>query len=448
MLRQHPWLGLALLIVGQLALLVGLRELRRRKALHAEVSRKVAHVALGMSMLACPFLFDVMWPIAVLTGAAVFVIAVMRWMPGIKERFGGVVGGVARGSSGDFYFPLSAAILFVITNGDRLLFGIPILTLTFADATAALIGVFYGRTRMTGGDKTVEGSLAFFLVAFFATHVPLLLLSDATRGASLIIALIFGLLVMLLEAVSLYGTDNVFIPFGGYLLLRSFIGMSTTRLGVLLLVVLLVLALVLTLRRLRSLNDAAMLAAVLVGFLVWSVGGYRWLVPPLVFFLTYTPLWPRRSLLRHKPHDVTSIMTVVSAGLLWLLLAVRFDAPELYYPYTLAFASHLMFIGINWHRIAKPTNVAALTLAVSVLAAWMVMFVPFAVLSWEAAGAVRLVASAPLWLALGGVAYMTFVRSGRGESPASYPWTRQALLGLLTSVLGLASLATTWWARS
>lgn len=430
-----------------MGLLVALSELRRRAALHPEVSRKVAHVALGMSMLACPFLFDVVWPVAVLAGAAVVVIAIMRWMPGVRERFAGVVGGVARGSGGDLYFPLSAAILFIITNGDRLLFGIPILTLTFADATAALIGVHYGRTRMRGADKTVEGSLAFFLVAFFATHVPLLLLSDATRGASLIIALIFGLLVMLLEAVSLYGTDNVFIPFGGYLLLRSFADMSTMRLGVLLLVVLCVLAVVLTLRRLRSLNDAAMLAAVLAAFLVSSVGGYPWLVPPLVLFLTYTPLWPRRSLLRDKPHDVTSILTVMSAGLVWLLLAVRFDAPELYYPYTLAFAAHLMFIGITWHRIAKPRNVPALTLAVSVLSAWTVMFVPFVVLSWEATSTMRLVAAAPLWLALGGVAYMACVRPPRGEPSASYPWTRQALLGLLTSVLGLASLATTWAAR-
>lgn len=441
MLRQNPWLGLALLIVVQLALLVGLRELRSRMALHAEVSRKAAHVALGLSLLACPFLFDTVWPVAALAGAAVFVIAVMRWMPGIKERFGGVVGGVARGSGGDFYFPLSAAALFVIANGDRILFGVPILILTFADAIAALIGVFYGRVRMTGADKTVEGSLAFFLVAFFATHVPLLLLSDTTRGASLMIALIVGLLVMLLEAVSLYGTDNVFIPFGGYLLLRAFLTMSTARLGVLLLVVLLVFALVFAMRRRRSLNDSAMLAAVLVGFLVWSVGGWRWIVPPLVYFLTYTPLWPRKSLLRDKPHNVTTIMAVVSAGLLWLLLAVRFNAPELYYPYTLAFACHLMFMGITWHRIAKPRTAAWLTLAVSAVAGWAVMFAPFALLSWGTAGSTILVLAALLWLAVGGVAYMILVRSGRDVPPESYAWTRHALLGVATSALGVVPVA-------
>lgn len=444
---MNPWLGLALLIGVQLALLIGLRELRRRKALHAEVSRKVAHVALGLSMLACPLLFDVVWPMAVLAGAAVFVIAVMRWTPGIKERFGGVVGGVERGSGGDFYFPLSAAVLFVVTEGDVILYGIPILTLTFADAVAALIGVFYGRMRMTGADKTVEGSLAFFLVAFFATHVPLLLLSDATRGAALIIALIFGLLMMMLEAVSLYGTDNVFIPFGGYLLLRAFLGMSTERLGVLLLVVVVAFALVLTLRRMRSLNDAAMLAAVLVGFLVWSVGGWKWLLPPLVFFLTYTPLWPRRSQLRTKPHDVASIMSVASAGFLWLLIAIRYDVAEAYYPYTVAYAAHLTFVGITWHRFARHRSSAALTLARSVVAAWIVMFVPFFIVTrTEWPEALRLVAAAPLWLAIGGAAFMALVRWGRDDSEPTYPWTRQAIIGVVTSALGLMMFAPTWLA--
>ena len=441
-MRQNPWLGLALLIGVQMAILVGLRELRRRTALHAEVSRKVAHVALGLSMLACPFLFDVVWPVGVLAGAAVFVIAVMRWLPGIKERFGGVVGGVSRGSGGDFYFPLAAALLFVLTGGDRILFGVPILILTFADAGAALIGVFYGRTRMLGADKTVEGSLAFFLVAFFATHVPLLLLSDTTRGASLVIALIVGLLVMMLEAVSLYGTDNVFIPFGCYLLLRSFLGMSTGRLGVMLIVVVLALVLVLSFRRQRSLNDAAMLAAVLVGFLVWSVGGWRWLLPPLLFFLTYTPLWPRRSQLRNRPHEVTSIMAVVSAGLLWLLMDIQFDFVAAYYLYTLSFAAHLTFVGITWHRFTKPTHNAAVTLTRSAFAAWVVMFVPFVIVAGGGSPIERMWAAAAfLWLAIGGTAFMALVRWGRTESEASYPWTRQALLGIATSALGLIAFA-------
>jgi phytol kinase len=434
----NPWLGLAMLIGAQLALLVGLRDLRKRWSLHAEVSRKTAHVALGLSMLACPLLFAVAWPLYALAGSAVFVIAVMRWLPGIKERFGGVVGGVDRGSGGDFYFPVSAAVLFALTRGDLILFGVPILILTFADAIAALIGVFYGRLRMTGADKTVEGSLAFFLVAFFATHVPLLLWSDTSRGASLLIALIVGLLVMLLEAVSLYGSDNVFIPFGGYLLLRSFMGMSTGRLGVMLIVVVLVLVLVLSLRRHRSLNDAAMLAAVLVGFLAWSVGGWRWLLPPLVFFLMYAPLWPRKSQLRSRPHDVTSIMAVVSAGLLWLLMDVQFGFVAAYYLYTLAYAAHFTFIGITWHRFTRPKRSAALMIALSAFAAWVVMFVPFVFVAGSDSPSEKVWAlTAILCLAAGGAAFMALVRWGRDESEASYPWTRQALIGAATSLLGL-----------
>jgi phytol kinase len=434
-LSWNPWAGLALLIGGQMALLVVLRELKHRRGLHPEVSRKAAHVALGLSMLACPILFAEPWPIAVLSGAALFVIAVMRWLPAIKSKFGGVVGGVARGSGGDLYFPLSALLLYWITDGDLILFGVPILILTVADALAAVIGVFYGRTKLVGADKTVEGSLAFFLAAFFATHVPLLLASDAPRGASLMIALIIGILVMLLEAVSLYGSDNMFIPIGGYLLLKQFVGMSIARLSVTLLVVVSLMALVLFFRRGRSLNDAALLAAVLVGFVAWSVGGWQWLVPPLVFFLTSAKLWPRKAHLRDKPHDVSTVMSVSSAGLLWLLLFVQYDARNLYYHYTLAFAAHLVFVGITWHRFMRPGRHPVVAVGTSVVAAWIVMFAPFVLTRWfESGDALYLAATAPVWLTLGGIAFTLLVRWGTSRSEETYPWVRQAVIGGVASM--------------
>ncbi len=436
MLTAYPSTGLALLIGAQVILLVLLRELRHRRGLHPEVSRKITHIALGLSMAACPYLFDEAWPVFVLAGSAVFVIAVMRWLPAIKQRFGGVVGGVARGTGGDFYFPVAAAVLFGIADGDRILYGVPILTLTFADATAALIGVFYGRNHLTGADKTVEGSLAFFLAAFFSTHVPLLLQSSATRGESLVIAVIFGLIVMLLEAVSLYGTDNVIIPLGGYLLLRAFLGMSAPRLSVLLGVVLLMGALVLTLRRRRSLDDAAMLAAVLVGFLVWSVGGWRWVVPPLVFFLAYVPLWPSRRVLRHKSHGVRAIMAVTSAGLLWLALAVVLKTQAFYYVYTLAFAAHLTFIGIDWQHGMRRKLTPFVTVGRSIVVAWLAMFIPYAIVMWGAHDARALAWFAPAWLAVGGVAYVLLVQA-KQTPHIEQPWTRQALIGVGASALGL-----------
>jgi phytol kinase len=230
---KNPWIGIGILVPGLVAMLLALRALRARYALHPEVSRKAAHVGLGLATLSFPLLFDSVWPVALLGLLTVVVLAAMRWLPVLRSDFGPLVHGVERRSGGEFFFPVAAAGLFVVTKGDPILFGIPILTLALADAVAAVVGVYYGRIRYQTGEhpKTLEGSVAFFTVAFLATHIPLLLFTATGRTESVLIGLMFGMLVMLLEAVSLRGTDNLVIPFGGYVLLDAFLQKSAPELS-------------------------------------------------------------------------------------------------------------------------------------------------------------------------------------------------------------------------
>ena len=108
------------------------------------------------------------------------------------------------------------------------------LTLALADAGAALIGKRYGTLHYVTGDgeKTVEGSAAFLIVALLSTQVPLLLFTGTGRAESLVIALTLALLVMLLEAIAWRGLDNLFIPLGAFFLLKSFLRMDLTALVV------------------------------------------------------------------------------------------------------------------------------------------------------------------------------------------------------------------------
>ena len=67
-------------------------------------------------------------------------------------------------------------------------------------------------------------------------------------------------------------------------------------------------------RRRRTLDDYALVAGVLVGYVAWSAGGWRWLVPPCVLFAAYTVLWPRRAQLRERPHDMIAVFSVTATG--------------------------------------------------------------------------------------------------------------------------------------
>src|SRR4030095_3000278 len=95
----------------------------------------------------------------------------------LRERYGGIIGGVARQSWGEIYFPVAVGLLFYFSKGDSLLYAVPILILSFADALSALIGTRHGRLRFStdDGQKSIEGSATFFVVAFLGTFITLLM---------------------------------------------------------------------------------------------------------------------------------------------------------------------------------------------------------------------------------------------------------------------------------
>ena len=137
-----------------LALIGGLALFHRVRAPESETLRKLLHVVSGLLTLTFPFLFADRWPVLLLTGASATLIAAMKWLRPIRARLGHVVGGDDRATLGEIYFPIAVAIIFWLAHGrSPLLFCIPILVLTLADATGALIGIRYGRNRYIGAAK-------------------------------------------------------------------------------------------------------------------------------------------------------------------------------------------------------------------------------------------------------------------------------------------------------
>jgi phytol kinase len=436
----HPLVGVAIVVAALLGMLAVLRLVRARYGLHPELLRKMAHVGLGLATLSFPWLFDRPWPVVLLGGLALSTLLSLRYVPFLRRSVGGVVNGVERSSGGDLYFPIAATGLFLLSGGDKVLFSIPILTLAFADAVAALIGVFYGRLRYEGaeGKKSIEGSVAFFMVAFLATHIPLLLGTDTGRAESLLIGLTFGLLVMILEAIAWRGLDNLFIPFGGFLLLRAFLALDARTLLVRFVVTAVLLALVLALRKRRTLSDSAVLAGVLIGYFAWSVGGWHWLVPPLVLFVAYTLIWPRTAQLRERPHDMVAVFSVAGCGMLWLLLATVFRRPELYFPYTLAFAANLCFIGITWWRDYRRRDAPWQGVLVAALVAWAALLAPYLAVVGASRGTLASAALGLAALVAGGTLFALVVPNKHNRPSRDFPWARQAALGIGTSALGFA----------
>ena len=212
-------------MTGVLAVLGGalglLQRWQRRQSVHSETVRKALHVLMGSVALSFPLVFTTVWPVVGLAALSLALMLALRRVPWLRRRFGSVLYSVGRRSYGEVCFPVAVCALFVGSGGGGIGYVIPLLLLTLADPAAALVGTRLGRMRFAsfGGAKSGEGSLAFFLVAVPCALLPLALVGTPL-AAALLTALAIATAATFIEAASGHGLDNLFVPLGGFALLR------------------------------------------------------------------------------------------------------------------------------------------------------------------------------------------------------------------------------------
>lgn len=214
--------GLLIIAGGLAGLLLAVRACQRRWRMHPELARKLFHVGGGLAGLSLPWLFTEVWPVLAITASLTAALIAMRRVRQLRTGLGRVLGGIERFSLGELCFPVSVCTVYLACHEEILLYSVPILILTFADAGAALVGIRYGSLhyRTLDGVKTIEGSAAFFLLAFLSAYLPILLWAGEGGAAPFLIALTVGVLITVVEAVSWAGLDNLFVPVSSFLLLR------------------------------------------------------------------------------------------------------------------------------------------------------------------------------------------------------------------------------------
>lgn len=353
-------------------------QLIARTGVAPETTRKMMHAGSGLLTLSFPFLFDSFWPVLLLTASSVLLIGAVKFTTALGRHFRRAVSGVERTTLGEIYFPIAVALLFWLTLGEHpLLFAVPVLVLTLADATGAIIGLRYGLTRYSGANKSFEGSVAFAVVAFLCVHIPLLLWSEVEREESLLIAATLALLVMLLEGSAWRGLDNLFIPIGGYFLLRAYLPMSAADLSIRLFVAVALVVFIIFSRRRTTLEDDSLVAGAFLCYVAWAVMGWPWLIAPLVIFVGYAWLSPGTEDNSRRMHDVAVVLAVWGPALVWLALANGAGIPWLLLPYTTVFAAHLAMFGISRLAHQFPDEAVPTIFWRAVITSWTIVMVPY-----------------------------------------------------------------------
>lgn len=218
------FIGSVIIITAFLGMIVALSLYQRACAPRPETVRKLFHAGMGFVSLTMPLFFSSVWPVVALSALTLVALLMLRHTARLRRRFGNIICGVERRSFGEVYFSIGVAATFCLAGGDWLSYWVAILTLALADSAAAIVGTRFGNLRFTliKDQKSVEGSVTFFTVAFLCVYTPLLLVGEPEWIGAFLIALIVSLLLTFIEAAAWRGLDNLFIPLAALVLLRNY----------------------------------------------------------------------------------------------------------------------------------------------------------------------------------------------------------------------------------
>ncbi len=228
-MTSHDIWGLILSYVYAFGLLIVIEQIAKKLHWPQFFSRKIIHIGAGMWTWAIVLIFD-HWYWGVVPFASFIVLNYLFY----RQRTFSAMDG-EKESPGTIFFAFSITLLFLLgwrnSPHDQLYLILPaIMAMTWGDASASIIGKLIGKHtyRFRNMQKSFEGSVAMFLFSTLSIWATLLILKQlelnialqqldpiSTLGKSAII----GFILTLVEAISPFGTDNLFVPLIGASLL-------------------------------------------------------------------------------------------------------------------------------------------------------------------------------------------------------------------------------------
>lgn len=179
--------------------------LARAKQIHAELTRKLVHVAVGTFVAFWPFFLS--WRQIQLLSLAFFLVICVS----VKLNIFRSIHAVKRNITGELLFAIVIGLLALIST-DPWVFMAAMLHLSLADGLAAVVGVGLGGSntyKVWGKTKSIAGSTAF-LITSFCILVAYGYVADSSTSVFTILWLPF--VATAIENVAVDGTDNLVMP--------------------------------------------------------------------------------------------------------------------------------------------------------------------------------------------------------------------------------------------
>ena len=201
------------LALAFLALFASAEYLYHKLKVKAEITRKYVHLSTGLLTMLFPPLLENHWLVLLLCSSFLVILLFstqFKLLPSINA--------VDRDTKGSILFPIIVYGCFLLYTHYQqyIYYYLPILILAICDPIAALVGKRgpIGKYITFGHQKTLSGSLAFFVSALCTCFFLTMAVDKIPFTEALIISVFVSLSTVVAEAISHKGYDNLTIPAG------------------------------------------------------------------------------------------------------------------------------------------------------------------------------------------------------------------------------------------
>lgn len=195
----------ALVVFVTFCILIAAEYLSRSRQIHAELTRKLVHVAVGTFVAFWPFFLS--WRQIQLLSLAFFIVICLS----IKFNIFRSIHAVKRGMTGELLFAVTIGLLALISTNPWI-FMAAMLHLSIADGLAAVIGLGWGDNnsyKVMGRTKSLAGTGAFLIVSFCILAIYGTFAHSSTTFLTL---LWLPFVAAAVENLAVKGTDNLVMP--------------------------------------------------------------------------------------------------------------------------------------------------------------------------------------------------------------------------------------------
>ncbi|MCC6721938.1 MAG: phosphatidate cytidylyltransferase [Bacteroidia bacterium] len=189
-----------------------------RLKVDAEITRKTAHVGSGLISLLFPVYIHNQWLVLLICGFFQLLLILSRNYGFLKS-----INAVPRKTYGSIAYPIVIYLVYLIwyyternsgiTNNTYIYYFLPIIIMAICDPAAALVGKFYPIYKFKKFNKSIGGSIAFWIISFFITVVFLFKSAIFNQLDIIWVSVFIATTSTVTELYSKKGFDNLLIPF-------------------------------------------------------------------------------------------------------------------------------------------------------------------------------------------------------------------------------------------